>query len=424
MNTRSLDAVAQARTSPHFIRPLHDSYCFSRIPATVKRLLADGQPAGLPEDVLGGLGPNTEAVVLVLLDALGWRFIEPRLDDYPLLKHFMRSGAVSKLTSLFPSTTSAHVTCIHTGLPPAQSGLYEWNMYDSRLDAVYQPLPFSLAGQSDRETLKGVIDPKLIYPQRTVYRDLTRHGVTSIAFQPREILPSTYSSVVCDGATMRAFKTTSEGLVNLCDAVLSRKGRQYYYFYFAGVDTVAHQYGPNSAHVDAEVDTILTMLEHQLLGRLRGKARNTALLITADHGVCETDPKTTVYLNLQVPDIRKRLKLNRRGVAIVPCGSPRDFFLHVEEHGLDEVKAALEARLAGKADVVKAGELIAQGYFGALPASDEFLSRVGNLVILPFRGESVWWYERDRFEQRYLGHHGGLTPVEMEIPFLACDLSN
>lgn len=424
MNTRSLDAVAQARTSPHFIRPLNDAYGFARIPATVRRLLADGSASGLPDDALAGLGPHIEAVILVFLDALGWRFIEPRLDDYPLLRHFVRNGAASKLTSLFPSTTAAHVTCIHTGLAPAQSGLYEWNMYEPRLDAVYQPLPFSLAGQSERDTLKGAVDPKLIYPQRTVYRDLTRHGVTSVVFQPREILPSTYSSVVCEGATMRAFKTLSEGLVNLCDAALARKGRQYYYFYFAGVDTVAHQYGPNSAHVDAEIDTILTVLERQVLGRLRGKAKNTALLITADHGVCETDPKTTVYLNLQMPEIRKFIKLNRRGEAIVPCGSPRDFFLHIEDPRLDEARALLEAKLAGRADVRPVSDLIAQGYFGPLPAAPEFLARVGNLVVLPYRGESVWWYERDRFEQRYLGHHGGLTPVEMEIPFLACDLSN
>jgi hypothetical protein len=46
------------------------------------------------------------------------------------------------------------------------------------------------------------------------------------------------------------------------------------------------------------------------------------------------------------------------------------------------------------------------------------MARVGNLVILPYRGEAVWWYEKDRFEQKFRGHHGGLTPQEMEIPLL------
>jgi hypothetical protein len=39
---------------------------------------------------------------------------------------------------------------------------------------------------------------------------------------------------------------------------------------------------------------------------------------------------------------------------------------------------------------------------------------VGNLVILPYAYESVWWYEKDKFEMRFRGHHGGLTPQEME----------
>jgi hypothetical protein len=45
------------------------------------------------------------------------------------------------------------------------------------------------------------------------------------------------------------------------------------------------------------------------------------------------------------------------------------------------------------------------------------LSRLGNLVILPYEQESVWWYEKG-FEQKHYGHHGGLTPQEAEIPLL------
>ncbi|MEP7284147.1 MAG: hypothetical protein ABI947_00100 [Chloroflexota bacterium] len=55
--------------------------------------------------------------------------------------------------------------------------------------------------------------------------------------------------------------------------------------------------------------------------------------------------------------------------------------------------------------------------------SATFMGRVGNLVILPYKYESVWWYEKGRFEQDFFGHHGGLTPDEMETILLALPLS-
>jgi hypothetical protein len=62
---------------------------------------------------------------------------------------------------------------------------------------------------------------------------------------------------------------------------------------------------------------------------------------------------------------------------------------------------------------MKTEALIVDGYFGA-EVSPRFRERVGNLVILPYRYESVWWYEKGKFEQKFYGHHGGLTPQEME----------
>lgn len=36
----------------------------------------------------------------------------------------------------------------------------------------------------------------------------------------------------------------------------------------------------------------------------------------------------------------------------------------------------------------------------------------------PLYNESVFWYEKERFENRFLGNHGGLTRPEMETIFL------
>ena len=104
------------------------------------------------------------------------------------------------------------------------------------------------------------------------------------------------------------------------------------------------------------------------------------------------------------------------------AGSARDFFLHVHDDLLEEARNWFANRLEGIAEVVPTDELIAENYFCAGEVSETFRDRVGNLVILPFAGESVWWFEKGRFRHVFLSHHGGLTPQEMEIPLFLLPL--
>ena len=57
----------------------------------------------------------------MLLDAFGWAFVQ-RHADHP----FLRRLEIEPVASQFPSTTTAHLTTLYTGLPVAEHGLYEW----------------------------------------------------------------------------------------------------------------------------------------------------------------------------------------------------------------------------------------------------------------------------------------------------------
>ena len=145
-------------------------------------------------------------------------------------------------------------------------------------------------------------------------------------------------------------------------------------------------------------------------------------MLTTDHGASEVDPKTTIFLNKEerFKGVERFLKRNKTGDLLVPAGSPRDMFLHVKDNLLDEAQSFLAKGLDGKAEVVKADWLMKNGYFGP-EISQKFRARVGNLVILPYRYESVWWY-RDHFVKHFFGNHGGLTPQEMEIPLFTLEV--
>jgi predicted AlkP superfamily pyrophosphatase or phosphodiesterase len=216
------------------------------------------------------------------------------------------------------------------------------------------------------------------------------------------------------GAEIRSFKTLSEALVNLGLLLEKQTKPVYVHLYFDKIDTLCHEYGPNAPQTEAEIETFLLIMEHYVEHIFKGKKR-ILFLMTADHGACEVDPMTTTYLNTEprYKGFEHFMRTNRTGQLLVPAGSPRDMFLYIKDDMLDEAQSFLARRLEGKADVVKTESLIADGYFGA-EISPRFLERVGNLVVLPYPYESVWWYEKDKFEQRFYGHHGGLTPEEME----------
>lgn len=359
-------------------------------------------------------------VVLFFIDSLGWHLLQRLGAGHPLLRRFLKNGIVTQLTSQFPSTTAAHTTTIHTGLTPGQSGVYEWYYYEPQLDTIIAPLLFSFSGTKDRDTLKPTgIDPRHLFPTRTFYHDLQAAGIASYVFQAREILPSTFSSVVTDGAQPVPYTTLPEALVNLRLLLERQTAPAYYFFYFDRIDAICHQYGPSSPQVAAEVEACLTALE-SWFKQLPRTLHDTLIMLTADHGQIDVNPLTTVYLNAgdRFTGVERFLRRNRRGELLVPAGSPRDLFLYIEQGLLDEARQFLAERLLGTAEVRLVQDLIDRGYFGPQPPSPVFLERVGDLVILPYAGEAVWWYEKDRFEQKFYGHHGGLTAQEMEVPLL------
>ena len=207
-------------------------------------------------------------------------------------------------------------------------------------------------------------------------------------------------------------------MTNLTLAFEREKSRSYYSLYFGEIDGQGHTYGPESRQLAAEADCLL-MLMARFLDECRRRWPRTLILFTADHGLAETDPETTIYLNLRFPGFARYLKSDGRGRPLLFGGSPRDLFLYVRDEYLDEVHDLLARGLMGKAEVVRTEKLIRDGLFGRPAAADDLLRRAGNLMILPYRYEAVFWHEKGRFEQKYYGHHGGLTPQEMLIPFVA-----
>ncbi|MBJ7450097.1 MAG: alkaline phosphatase family protein [Parachlamydiales bacterium] len=417
INEDSIKALSNSKFNDAFTRPLYEGYAFAQIPKTLKRLLT-GSPGGLPIKATGD--GVYDKVIAICVDGFGWSFFQRYVNQYPFLKRFKDEGIVNVISSQFPSTTVAHMTCLHSDKPVGESGIYEWFYYEPILDAPIAPLMFSYAGDHSRGTLQstGITTP-MLYPFPSYYTGLKEIGINSTIFMHSAYCNSPYSDWVCRDSMPVPFDSSKEGLNK--QLAYKHVGKEYQFLYFSEIDTVSHHAGPGSQEFAKSVDDLFTILEEWYLQLKDSNDSKTALVVFADHGHIELDPTRVIYLNQRFPQILSMLETNKKGDIIVPCGSSRDFFLHVKKENLQEVCDLLNDGLKGIAEIYKTDDLIKQGFFGAT-VSERFLERVGNLVILPYANEQIWWFQEGRFDCHFKGSHGGLSSDEMETIFLFLDV--
>lgn len=418
INQKSIKEIGKNKFSKNFIKP-SSTYSFAKIPNTIEHLLTGKNIENiLPKDTFNEKNKNKN-VVLFVVDGFGWSFFEKIKNKHNIFKKFEEKGIISKLTSQFPSTTTNEITTVTTNLTTPEHCLYEWNYFEPKVNKVISPILMNITGE--KMTRDGLleINKKLIniIPKNKFYLKLKKQNINSFAFQNNKICNNAYSDRILFGAKQMPFETLTQGLLELSNLLNKDLNKKFCYFYFDSIDAMSHKYGPDSEFLKQEVLNFFNNFETNFLNRI--DLNSTTIIITADHGQVAINKKKGIYLNKKYPSLLKHLKIDKDGEYIIPVGSSRDFFLHVKNKSLNKVLLFLRKKLNNKAEVYKTHELIKEGIFGdPKKITSKFLKRVGNLTILPYKNESVWWYKKEIFEFKFNGHHGGLTPEEMEIPFI------
>jgi hypothetical protein len=387
-------------------RPEQGRRCFDQLPATIERLLTGATDGPALDEPL--LTERFDRVLFVYFDAFGWTFLE-RHAGHPLFARARSDGVLAQLTAQFPSTTTAQVTTIHSGLPVAEHGLYEWHVYEPSLRRLITPLLFSFAGDAVRGTLAGYLEPDDLFPTESVHARVARSGIRSTVLLPAAIAGSAPNTALLRDVEVVPFSSPEHALVAAGAAL--EQGTSHAHLYLDEVDSLMHAVGPDDPLVDAGIRAVLDALARAAF------PSGTLVLLTADHGMSPVDPARTVYVNELWPELAAHLETGADGKPLAPAGSCRDLFLHAREGHLDDVCEELGGRLEGVADVVRVDELVAEGIFAA-PAPG-LCARLATVAVLPRYGEAVYWHEAGRFTQRLHGQHGGLSAQEMEIPLVA-----
>lgn len=394
--------------------PLYDSYCFSNILGTIKSLFNIDTINSLPIDVIGKKNISSNKVVFFLIDAFGWSFYEKYKKYSKFLLDIEKEGVVSKLTSQFPSTTTAHVTTALSGIPVYEHGLYEWFYYEKEADDIITAFLFKEARNNKNQSLKDRnINPKSFLPD-SIFKEFNKFKIKSTVYQPSYINNGEYTKTMCEGARLKGYEKYDDLFSNLAKDLYKNNNKEYYYVYLPEIDSVAHEFGWKSKEFNDELIKLLNSFDN-FYENIK-KVNDISIIISADHGQIETDLNNKNYLNEILPEIKKYLKKNKNGDFMSPGGYCRDLFLMVEDKYLDRAKNIIKEKLKDSVYIFTYDELINIGFFKE--DSKRLKDRCGNLIIIPKGNDNIWWYEKDIFEVFLKGVHGGLSPFEMEIPFL------
>lgn len=356
--------------------PVLPDYGGAWIGGIVPALLGGAPVDWLPEPVAGA-----RAVVLFVLDGLGWDTVRSRSELMPVLSGM----AGRRITAVVPSTTAAALPSIVCGVEPAVHGIVGYRM--------------RVAGRA-LNVLRWQANTKDPLPEPAEVQPVPPFlGLRVPVVSKAEFRNTGFTLAHLRDTDLIGWRTVS-ALLELVRGSVDQ-GAPFVYAYYDGIDKVAHEYG--LTHPIYETELVLTdRMVDDFLARLPG---DVALLVTADHGQLDVGPKQAVPLT-QVA----------RMVASY-SGEGRFRGLHARSGAAAELESACEALYGDRAWVFGRDRLFDEGWLGA-GAGLAVRGRVGD-VVLAARRPVVFTDPGQLKETKMISQHGSMTAAEVYVPLLA-----
>ncbi|HYF29457.1 MAG TPA: nucleotide pyrophosphatase/phosphodiesterase family protein [Candidatus Paceibacterota bacterium] len=419
-----LHTIKRAKQHESFIYPYYGAYSIAEIPPSVRLWL------GLPPDDRAALpfalryNHAYRQVLFFFVDGLGFDHMVDYESVLPFFHRLKTRGDIYPLTTVFPSTTPAALTTLHTNKTPQEHGLPEWTVYFEEFDRIIEPLPFRAHLSHEREGLSALgADPESLYEGRTFYEELADDGVCSYVYIKEEIAVSSYSAVSQRGSASRPFRDLDDLMQTLTATITEEAGPAYHFLYWDRVDSIEHVYGPRSKEHISALQELSGFLEAFTAKLSQEGVRDTLFVLSSDHGQATIRNEDIIYLNDYV-DLEANYTYGPNGKAIYPTGAPHDVFLHIYEGKRAATINYLKRQLEGKAEVITTNEAIDRGLYGLGTPSARFMRRVGDVLILPYEGYHVWYKHAPDVFFGQLGIHGGLSQREMIVPLAIAPLAD
>jgi hypothetical protein len=402
-----------------FIHPFYEGRSVLNLPASLCGWLSVPGIGSSPleAEIIARLGESYRQVVVVLVDALslarlrGW--IAAGLT--PVWEELAGQGLLAPLTSIVPSTTSAVLTSLWTGASAAVHGMAGYELWLKEYGVVANTIlhaPISFQGDAGSLRRAG-FDPENYLGLPTLGSHLAGHGVQVNAYQHQAIARSGLSQMLFAGVKVRSFSTAADLWVGVRQQLEQPEGGPAFtWVYWGEVDRFSHLYGPDEERTLEEFVSFSSAFQRLFLERLRSAARRDALFILmADHGQIATQPDPHYDVSNH-PGLARRLH-------ILPTGENRLAYLYIRPGQTEALREYVERTWPNQFTLLEAPYAVNAGLFGPGKPHPRLLDRLGDLVLAARGSAYLWWSNKP---DHLYGRHGGLSPDEMLVPFLAVQL--
>ena len=355
-----------------------------------------------------GDGPGT---VVVLVDGLGLEMLRQRRGHTPTLRQWLgqreaATGATGAgILTCRPSTTAAALTTLGTSALPGTTGMVGYSVLNPRLgpalDASAVPGPDQVLSLI---TWKGdhVPSPRSWQDVPTVFERLPAGSAVSVG--PTRFAGSGLTEAALRGASHLG-SDRLEGRPGLAAGAL-RRGTPLVYLYVGELDKTGHKHG----WLSEQWLTQLERLDAAMAELARRVPTGTRILLSADHGMVDTDPDHRI-------DLSAHRELVRDVVAV--AGEPRLTHLYIADGDVDlaaEVAQRYRRVLGERAMWIGTREQAGE-HLGVL--GPRARSVVGDVVVAMAEN---WVLVDPRVHSESAiampGVHGSFTPAETEVPLL------
>ena len=333
------------------------------------------------------LGNAENREVLILIDGMGQDAIDKYGDQFPIFDELKQ---VKKLYTNFPSTTATSLSTLGTGVLPGVHGMLGYTVRVPR---------------SDNRLLNALkwderVDPVMWQKVPTLFERAVLAGVSVTHVAAKRYEGSGFTQAALRGAKY----VGANGVDEMATAVSAALKPQpsFVYTYLNTLDSAGHSDGVGS-------DKWLTALQQvsEFITKVKQLApTGTRIWVTSDHGMVNSTEQVILGQDNKLLE----------NVTLIG-GEPRARHIYIKEGAESETIIQWQEFFGSKARILSKDTAIKDGLFGPVVSEDSH-DRLGDLIAIANNDLILVDPARVSEESSMVGHHGGVTDIEVEIPLL------